>query len=70
MQGHIWIESEGVGKGCTATFTVKLEFCENPNKSPLQIVPLPWAMHVEEDVSNTRGMLSDPRGSVPLKPRF
>jgi ethylene receptor len=24
MQGNIWLESEGVGKGCTATFFVKL----------------------------------------------
>lgn len=26
MEGHIWIESEGLGKGCTAIFVVKLGY--------------------------------------------
>ncbi|KAF6135552.1 hypothetical protein GIB67_015405, partial [Kingdonia uniflora] len=30
MEGHIWIESEGLGKGCTATFLVKLGIAERP----------------------------------------
>ncbi|KAF6136914.1 hypothetical protein GIB67_025748 [Kingdonia uniflora] len=30
MEGHIWIESEGLGKGCTATFLVKLGIAEHP----------------------------------------
>ncbi|KAF6168446.1 hypothetical protein GIB67_004998, partial [Kingdonia uniflora] len=30
MEGHIWIESEGLGKGCTATFLVKLGTAEHP----------------------------------------
>ncbi|KAL5996226.1 mitochondrial 2-enoyl thioester reductase [Asimina triloba] len=33
MEGHIWLESEGLGKGCTATFVVKLGFSSNPNES-------------------------------------
>ena len=28
MEGHIWIESEGLGKGCTVTFIVKLQLPE------------------------------------------
>ncbi|KAL9661200.1 hypothetical protein QQ045_026022 [Rhodiola kirilowii] len=28
MEGHIWIESEGLGKGCTAIFIVKLGIAE------------------------------------------
>uniref|UniRef100_A0A0E0KYN1 histidine kinase n=1 Tax=Oryza punctata TaxID=4537 RepID=A0A0E0KYN1_ORYPU len=31
MEGNIWLESEGVGKGCTATFFVKLGMPEKPN---------------------------------------
>lgn len=33
MDGHIWIESEGLGKGCTATFIVKLGIPEQLNES-------------------------------------
>lgn len=28
MEGQMWLESEGVGKGCTATFFVKLGICD------------------------------------------
>ncbi|XP_042467663.1 probable ethylene response sensor 1 [Zingiber officinale] len=42
MQGHIWLESEGLGKGCTATFLVKLEICENQNISHQKNAPLSW----------------------------
>ncbi|XP_044965682.1 probable ethylene response sensor 2 isoform X3 [Hordeum vulgare subsp. vulgare] len=31
MQGDIWLESEGVAKGCTATFFVKLSTPKKPN---------------------------------------
>ncbi|KAF6148417.1 hypothetical protein GIB67_038772 [Kingdonia uniflora] len=30
MEGHIWIESEGLGKGCTTTFLVKIGITERP----------------------------------------
>ncbi|KAF6169066.1 hypothetical protein GIB67_038563 [Kingdonia uniflora] len=30
MEGHIWIESKGLGKGCTATFLIKLGIAERP----------------------------------------
>ncbi|ESW35141.1 hypothetical protein PHAVU_001G210200 [Phaseolus vulgaris] len=36
MGGHIWIESEGPGKGSTATFIVKLGICGNPDPSDHQ----------------------------------
>ncbi|GFQ02481.1 ethylene receptor 1 [Phtheirospermum japonicum] len=32
MGGHIWIESEGVGKGSTFSFIVRLGACNNPNE--------------------------------------
>lgn len=37
MGGHIWIESEGLDKGCTTTFIVKLGICSNPDLSGLQV---------------------------------
>lgn len=39
MEGHIWIESEGVGKGCTAIFIVKLGIPEPSNDSNLPFIP-------------------------------
>jgi len=39
MQGNIWLESEGVGKGCTATFFVKLGLSDKPNANLRRIVP-------------------------------
>jgi ethylene receptor len=39
MGGHIWIESEGLGKGCTAIFIVKLGSPEHPNDPKLTYVP-------------------------------
>ncbi|KAK8527581.1 hypothetical protein V6N13_085402 [Hibiscus sabdariffa] len=39
MEGHIWIESEGLGKGCTAIFMVKLGIPERLNESELAFMP-------------------------------
>lgn len=37
MEGQIWLESDGLGKGCTAIFMVKLGIpgCSNEAKLPL-----------------------------------
>lgn len=32
MNGHIWIESEGIGKGCRVTFIVKLGIPNRENE--------------------------------------
>ncbi|MBA0733501.1 hypothetical protein Gogos_017508 [Gossypium gossypioides] len=39
MEGHIWIESEGLGKGCTAIFMVKLGIPERLNEPKLPFMP-------------------------------
>lgn len=40
MGGETWIESEGLDKGCIATFVVKLGICNSPNDSlAQQVVP-------------------------------
>lgn len=47
MQGHIWIESEGFGKGCTVTFIVKLQLPEHSSEMRQLAFPSPpsnmWA---------------------------
>lgn len=35
MEGHIWVESEGVGRGSTAIFIVKLGIPARVNESKL-----------------------------------
>ncbi|XP_078158281.1 putative ethylene response sensor 1 [Carex rostrata] len=44
MEGHIWLESEGLGKGCTASFIVKLGSCDNHLclYQQQQILPVVW----------------------------
>jgi hypothetical protein len=39
MQGDIWLESEGVGKGCTTSFFVKLGIADRPNLNLRRIAP-------------------------------
>ncbi|KAJ8547402.1 hypothetical protein K7X08_010988 [Anisodus acutangulus] len=39
MKGNIWVESEGLGKGTTVTFVVKLGVCNHPNELPLLPIP-------------------------------
>jgi hypothetical protein len=42
MQGDIWLESEGKGKGCTATFFVRLGTpSRKPNANPRRMMPSP-----------------------------
>lgn len=48
MEGHIWLESEGLGKGCTATFIVKLGIAEQSNESKL-----PFTSKIHENSIHT-----------------
>lgn len=42
MQGDIWLESEGKGKGCTVTFFVRLGTpSRKPNANPRRMMPSP-----------------------------
>lgn len=69
MQGHIWVESDGIGKGCTATFVVRLGLCENPDGSQQKILPLPWKKQ-RQKFSSSRGMPADPGRLIRLKTRY
>ncbi|GLU16808.1 hypothetical protein SLE2022_332220 [Rubroshorea leprosula] len=55
MDGHIWIESEGLDKGCTATFLVKLGIYNNPNDSSCPPVAIQArAYHKSADLTRQR----------------
>lgn len=56
MEGHIWIESEGLGKGSTATFIIKLGIGSNSNDQT-------W--HIPSKVRPSAG--PDLRGQKPVK---
>lgn len=70
MGGHIWIDSEGTGRGCTATFVIKLGVCDNTNTYQQQLIPLVWPSSADSDLSAPK-VLPDGRGSATsLKSRY
>lgn len=70
MKGQIWLESEGIGKGCTATFTVRFGIAEDLSFSYQQklLLPSTSADKGEADPSGLRRMPKDPI-DAPLKIR-
>ncbi|KAG1326264.1 Ethylene receptor [Cocos nucifera] len=70
MEGHIWLESEGVGKGCTATFIVKLGVCEKSKTHPQQIVPATGSNNGDADLSGPRAPFRDESGLLPSRFRY
>nr|TKR89955.1 ethylene receptor family protein [Populus alba] len=60
MEGHIWIESEGFGKGCTVIFIVKLCIpeCSNESKSLF----LPKANHGQAGFPGLKVLVLDHNG--------
>jgi ethylene receptor len=55
MGGHIWVESEGLGKGTLVTFVVKLGLPEHPNELDRQ-------MAMRTDFSGVRVLVTDDNG--------
>ncbi|KAK8565507.1 hypothetical protein V6N13_020608 [Hibiscus sabdariffa] len=71
MGGHIWIESEGHDKGCTATFLVKLGIGSNPNDSAIHHAsPQVRAYHGSADLSGQKPLLRDHRGNTNPNARY
>ncbi|KAJ3691687.1 hypothetical protein LUZ61_020851 [Rhynchospora tenuis] len=75
MEGHIWLESDGLGKGCTASFVVKLGTCDNnPALYQQQILPIAWPNQSATDGSAAWGPPPPPSKDekliVPSKPRY
>lgn len=64
MEGHIWIESEGLGKGCTAIFVVKLGILERSNESKLPFLPKMPPIHGQTTFAGLKVILMDDNGSV------
>ncbi|OAY45902.1 ethylene receptor isoform X1 [Manihot esculenta] len=60
MEGHIWIESEGLGKGCTAVFVVKLGWSNESKHSFMQKVP---ANHGQTTFCGLKVLLMDDNGA-------
>lgn len=63
MEGHIWIESEGLGKGCTAIFIVKLGIPEHSNDSNLSFIPK-MLVHGQTNFPGLKVLVMDENGSV------
>lgn len=62
MDGHIWIESEGIGKGCTATFIVGLGIPEKLNESKFPVLPRGSSNHVLANFSGLKVLVMDDNG--------
>ncbi|KAL2496600.1 Ethylene receptor 1 [Forsythia ovata] len=59
MEGQIWIESEGLGKGSTAIFIVKLGFPGHSNESRLPFVPKVPGNHMPTNFSGLKVVVMD-----------
>ncbi|THG13186.1 hypothetical protein TEA_028737 [Camellia sinensis var. sinensis] len=64
MDGHIWIESEGLGKGCTAIFIVKLGIPRSLNESKPPFVPKAPANHGQTNFPGLKVLIMDDNGLV------
>lgn len=62
MGGHIWIESEGLGKGSTAVFIVKLGIPEYSNESKLPFFPKVSANHCQTNFPGLKVLVMDDNG--------
>lgn len=55
MGGHIYLESEGIGRGSTAVFVVKLGFPQRSSDLKLPFVPSP-VLPVSQGRTNFPGL--------------
>ncbi|MED6172273.1 mitochondrial 2-enoyl thioester reductase [Stylosanthes scabra] len=62
MEGHIWIESEGIGKGCTVTFIVRLGIPDRSNESKLAFAPKVLGNHVTTNFGGLKVLVMDDNG--------
>lgn len=62
MEGHIWIESEGLGKGCTAIFIVKLGLADHSNESIQPLMPTVSAARGVTDFKGFKVLVVDDNG--------
>lgn len=62
MEGHIWIESEGLGKGSTAIFIIKLGIPGRANESKLPFVTKLPANHTQMSFQGLKVLVMDENG--------
>lgn len=62
MEGNIWIESEGLGKGCTAIFVVKLGKPERSNGAVVPSVQNSLINHVQSSFGGLKALVMDENG--------
>nr|UPN65599.1 ethylene receptor [Lonicera macranthoides] len=74
MGGHIWIESEGLGKGSTVAFIIKLGMCNNNQNEAtmLQLVPRGRANQVGGDllIGHGKQLIKDDYGIASSIPHY
>ncbi|XP_068652494.1 probable ethylene response sensor 1 [Aristolochia californica] len=70
MEGHIWIESEGLGKGCTATFVVKLGIGDVSNEPSQQVIPRVRSDNNGVDYCGPRALSKDENGVIASRARY
>lgn len=64
MGGDIWIKSEGLGKGSTAIFIVKLGIAERLSESKKSLVPKLPASHGQTNFPGLKVLVMDDNGLV------
>ncbi|XP_021857131.2 ethylene receptor [Spinacia oleracea] len=62
MEGNIWIESEGLGKGCTAIFVVKLGSPERSNGAMVPFASKPLVNHIQSSFGGLKVLIMDENG--------
>ncbi|PIA33023.1 hypothetical protein AQUCO_04200042v1 [Aquilegia coerulea] len=62
MEGNIWIESEGLAKGCTAIFIVKLRIADNLSYSEHRLLPTAQANHCQANFLGLKVLVMDDNG--------
>lgn len=62
MEGHIWVESEGLGKGSTAIFIVKLGIPGCANESKLPFMAKLTANHMQVTFQGLKVLVMDDNG--------
>ncbi|XP_010513587.1 PREDICTED: ethylene receptor 1-like [Camelina sativa] len=62
MEGNIWIESDGLGKGCTAIFDVKLGISERSNESKQSGIPKVPAIPRHANFTGLKVLVMDENG--------
>ncbi|KAF7044247.1 hypothetical protein CFC21_053502 [Triticum aestivum] len=70
MGGHIWLDSEGAGRGCTATFIIRLGVSDNTDAYQQQLAPLAWPGSANVESAGPKALHEETWPPSSLKPRY